>query len=208
MKRLSIGLRLTLWYLAIFAAAQLVFGAGMWFILRNRVYDLVDDTLEARVEDLKNFLLAQPKDAPLAELQTEVTEAYSLEHSGDYLQLYLGDGTWIYRSPFLQDHVLPTPDPASISRPSFENRKLGGKHFRFVTQKMEVNGRVYALPTGLATKEVRDTLTVFNRYLEMFMTIQLLVAAIGEDWLSRSALALVDAIDRTARDISGTNLNR
>jgi len=142
MKRLSIGLRLTLWYLAIFAAAQLVFGAGMWFILRNRVYDLVDDNLETRVEDLKNRLLTQPKDASIATLQEEVTESYSLSHSGDYLQLYLANGTWIYRSPFLQAHPLPPPDPWSISRASFENRKLGGKHFRFVTQKMEVNGAV------------------------------------------------------------------
>ncbi len=35
MKRLSIGLRLTLWYLAIFAVAQLLFGVGMWFVHRR-----------------------------------------------------------------------------------------------------------------------------------------------------------------------------
>src|SRR5258708_13712832 len=35
-----------------------------------------------------------------------------------------------------------------------------------------------------------------------------LVAAIGGYWVSRRALAPVDAIVRTARDISGTNLNR
>jgi heavy metal sensor kinase len=208
MKRLSIGLRLTLWYLMIFAAAQLVFGAGMWFILRNRVYDLVDDNLETRVEDLKNFLLAQPKDGSVEKLQEEVKESYSLEHSGDYLQLYLGNGTWIYQSPFLQAHPLPPPDPASIRRASFENRKLGGKHFRFITQKIEVNGRVYTLQTGLPTNDVRETLTLFRRYLEMFAPLLLLVAAIGGYWLSRRALAPVDAIVRTARDISGTNLNR
>jgi heavy metal sensor kinase len=208
MKRLSIGLRLTLWYLAIFAAAQLVFGAGMWFILRNRVYDLVDDNLEARVEDLKNFLLAQPKDVSSAKLREEVTESYSLEHSGDYLQLYADNGDWIYQSRFLQAHPLPTLDPGSISRASFENRKLGGRYFRFVTQKVEANGRVYTLQTGLPTKEVRDTLTLFRRYLEMFAPLLLLVAAIGGYWLSHRALAPVDAIVRTARDISGTNLNR
>lgn len=32
---LSISLRLTLSYLLIFAIAQLIFGLGMWFILRN-----------------------------------------------------------------------------------------------------------------------------------------------------------------------------
>ena len=74
MRRLSIGVRLTLWYLAIFALAQIVFGAGMWFILRHNLYDLVDDGLEAQVDDLKKFLQSQKKDASIAKLQEEVNE--------------------------------------------------------------------------------------------------------------------------------------
>ena len=50
MTKLSIGMRLTLWYLAIFAGAQLIFGAGMWFVLRHHVYDLVDDRLESTMK--------------------------------------------------------------------------------------------------------------------------------------------------------------
>ena len=46
MKRLSIGVRLTLWYLAIFALGEVVFGVGMWFILRDSVFDMVDDDIE------------------------------------------------------------------------------------------------------------------------------------------------------------------
>ena len=42
MKRLSIGMRLTLWYLVIFALGELVFGLGMWLILRDSVFDMVD----------------------------------------------------------------------------------------------------------------------------------------------------------------------
>ena len=64
MKRLSIGMRLTLWYLAIFALAQVIFGAGMWLILRESLFDLVDDGLEAQVDDLTKFLQSQPKDRP------------------------------------------------------------------------------------------------------------------------------------------------
>ena len=74
MRKLSIGVRLTLWYLAIFALAQLIFGAGMWVILRHHLYDLVDDGLEAQVDDLKSFLEAQKKDASIAKLQEEVAK--------------------------------------------------------------------------------------------------------------------------------------
>jgi hypothetical protein len=78
MRRLSIGVRLTLWYLAIFAFAQVVFGAGMWFILRHQLYDLVDDRLEEQVDDLKNFLQSQPSDRSIAKLQEEVNETYAI----------------------------------------------------------------------------------------------------------------------------------
>src|ERR1700733_8298442 len=102
MKRLSIGVRLTLSYLAIFALAEIVFGAGMWFILRQNLYDLVDDGLESQIEDLKSFLGSQKKDASVAKLKEEVDETYSIEHSGDYLEVYLEGGDLIYRASFLE----------------------------------------------------------------------------------------------------------
>ena len=49
MSRVSIGLRLTLWYLGIFALAQLIFGVGMWFILRESLHDIADSTLAGEV---------------------------------------------------------------------------------------------------------------------------------------------------------------
>ena len=101
MKKISIGLRLTLSYLMIFAVAQLIFGLGMWFILRHNLYDIADDTLEGQIDDMKHFLEAQRRDASVAKLREEVTETYVLEHSGDYLQIQDEQGDWIYRSSFL-----------------------------------------------------------------------------------------------------------
>jgi heavy metal sensor kinase len=207
MRSLSIGLRLTLWYLAIFAVAQLVFGAGMWFFLRHHVYDLVDDTLEGQVEDLKTFLRVQDKDASTAKLQEEVTETYVLEHSGDYLQVYAGNGEWIYRSTFLQEYPLAPVEPGLAGRSHFEDRKLGRKPFRFAVQRMDVNGRAYTVQSGVPIKDVLETLHSFRLYLLMFAPLLLLAAAGGGYWLSRRALAPVDSIVQTARAISGTNLN-
>ncbi len=78
MKRLSIGLRLTVSYFVVFAAAQFLFGFGMWFILRHSLYEIADDELTNQVDDLRHFLEAQKKDASIAKLQEEVTEAYVL----------------------------------------------------------------------------------------------------------------------------------
>lgn len=206
MRRLSIGVRLTLWYLAIFAVAQLVFGAGMWFLLRYHLYDLVDDTLENQIEDLRNFMEAQKKDASIPKLQEEVSEAYGLEHSGDYLELSAENGEILYRSTFLERHQVTLPSD-TLNRPIYKNLRIHGHSFRFTRQKIEANGHSYTAITGVPTHDVVETLDQFRTYLLMFAPLLLLIAAGGGYWLSRRALAPVDALVRTAREIGGTNLN-
>jgi heavy metal sensor kinase len=206
MKRLSIGVRLTLWYLAIFAVAQVAFGAGMWFILRHHLYDLVNDNLEAQVEDLRNFMEAQKKDASLAKLSEEVNETYLIEHSGDYLEMYAEGGILIYRSSFLEQHPVHMNQGASLRHGS---RDLWINHhaFRFTVQTLEANGHIFTATMGVPTDDVVETLGSFRTYLLMFAPLLFLVAAGGGYWLSRRALSPVDAIVRSARDIGGANLS-
>jgi len=207
MKKLSIGMRLTLWYLAIFAVAQLVFGAGMWFLLRHHLYALVNDSLESQVEDLQNFLEAQKKNATTAKMREEVGETYLLEHSGDYLELHAEDGALIYRSSFLEKHPVTLAAPGQADQAISRNLSLGGRPFRFRAQKLEANAHVYTAITGVPTDDVVETLSLFRTYLLMFAPLLFLAAAGGGYWLSQRALAPVDALVGTAREISGANLN-
>jgi heavy metal sensor kinase len=207
MKKLSIGMRLTVWYLAIFVVAQIIFGAGMWILLRHHLYDLVDDSLEGQVEDLKKFMEAQDKDASIAKLREEVTETYVLEHSGDYLELYAENGELLYRSTFLQSHRVTLVPSGRFTHGISRNLRIDHRPFRFTLQKVEANGRVYIATMGVSTGDVIETLEMFRSYLLAFAPLLFLVAAGGGYWLSRRALAPVDVIVRTARDISGANLN-
>jgi heavy metal sensor kinase len=191
MRKLSIGLRLTLWYLAIFAVAQLVFGAGMWVLLRHH---------------LKNFMEAQKKGASIAKLQEEANETYVLERSGDYLEIYAEHEQLIYRSTFLQNHFVKF-GAGLPGRALYRNVWIEGRPFRFTLQKIEANGHVFIATTGIPTDEVVETLGLFRSYLLMFAPLLFLVAAGGGYWLSRRALSPVDALVRTAREIGGTNLS-
>jgi heavy metal sensor kinase len=206
MRRVSIGVRLTLWYVAIFALGEIVFGAGMWLILRHNLYDLVDDSLENQTDDLKRFLEAQKQDASVAKLQEEVSEIYGIEHSGDFLELYLETGDLIYRSSFLQGHPSILMPPEQISGPLFRNRRVKGRHFRFAFEKLSANGHVYTVEMGIPADDAFHTLELFRTYLLMFAPLLLLIAAIVGYWISRRALSPVDALVRTAREVSGTNL--
>ena len=207
MKKLSIGLRLTLWYLTIFAAAQVLFGIGMWLVLRQDLYSVADDALTAQIEDLTNFLKAQKKkNMTVTKLREEASEAYDLEHSGDFLQIYDEDGNWIFRAPSLERNQFPPISPGAVKGTSFQDHQLGNKPFRFITQRIEVNGHSYTVQTGVPTDQIIATLSLFRRYLLMLAPLLLLAAASGGYWLSRKALSPVDAITRTARNIGGSNL--
>jgi heavy metal sensor kinase len=206
MRKLSIGVRLTIWYLAIFALAQFVFGVGMWLLLRHQLYDLSDDNLESQVEDLQKFFEAQKQGTSDAELQRLSAEAFT-DHAGDYLQIYAGNGNWIYQSKFMKARPLPPVEPERIGRISFEDRWIDGTPMRFATARFVVNGRTYAAQTGMENADLVNTLSTFRNYLLMFAPLALLVAASGGYWLSRRALAPVDAIVGTARQISGANLD-
>jgi two-component system, OmpR family, heavy metal sensor histidine kinase CusS len=207
MKRLSIGFRLTLWYLAIFALGEFVFGAGMWFILRGNLLDIVDDSLESQVEDLKTFLNTQAKDASLAKLQEDVKGTYGIEHSGDFLELYTEGGDLIYRSPFLQAHPKMLMPVNQVGEPTYRIRHAERQHFRFLYQKLSVNGRNYIVEMGTTADDAIDTLHLFRDYLLLFAAALLLVSGFVGYWISRRALSPVDALVKTARSIRGTNLS-
>jgi len=207
LKKLSIGVRLTLWYLLLFAAAQLVFGTGMWFFARRSLYRITDDALQAQIDDLTNFLEAQKKNATVTKLQEEVSEAYLLEHSGDYLQIYDDtDSAWIFRADFLRQHALEPATNGLLTQPRYRDEQLG-RSLRFVTQKIEADGRVFTVQMGLPINQVNQTLVLFRGYLLMLAPLLLLAAASGGFWLSRKALSPVDAITRTARTVNATNLS-
>jgi len=207
MKKLSIGIRLTLWYLLLFAAAQLIFGTGMWFFARRSLYRITDDALHGQIDDLTNFMQAQKKNATVAKLQEEVAETYVIEHSGDYLQLFDdSDGVWIFRADFLRQHALAPPAPGVVTRALYRDEQLG-RSLRFVTQRIQANGRFFTVQMGLPMDQVNQTLVMFRGYLLSFAPLLLLAAACGGFWLSRKALSPVDAITRTARTINATNLS-
>ena len=207
MKRLSIGLRLALWYLAIFLFAELIFGAGMWLILRQNLFDIADTALEGQAADLERFLEAH-KDLPTPQLQAEISDDYQIERSEDYLQISDAHGNLIYRSRFLEEHPLPPLSLDEFHRPRYENRRLGRKPFRLISEQIDISGHVYLVRIGHPLHEEIETLDAFGKYLLWFAPFLLLGASGVGYWLSRRALAPVDALARTARTISGHNLSR
>ena len=208
---LSIGLRLSLWYVLIFALAQCVFGTGMYVVLRHHLRTIVDDSLRDEMQDLRNVLLAQKPDLTVLRLSEEITEAYAHDHAGEFLQIFTADGEPIYVSPFLAKHPLATDSQDTrqdLTKNHMKNTVMEGKRFRFLSSKIEAQGRAFLVQLGTPTGEIYETLDAFRRYLLLLAPLALLVAAFGGNWLSHRALTPVDTLTRTARTINVTNLSR
>ncbi len=206
MKRISIGLRLTLWYLVIFALAQALFGVGMWYILRQNLRDIADRTLENTTEDVRRFLEARPGGESLPELQKAVADEYGSETGGDYLQITDSDGNWVYRAPALAQQGVAAVAPALLEKRRGQDVRLGKEPFRLLAEKIDAGGRTYVVQVGTSMDEEAETLQQFRDYLLMFAPLLLLLAGMVGHGLSRRALAPVDALTRTARTITGGTL--
>lgn len=204
-RRLPIGLRLTLYFLLLFATTQLIFGLGMWTTLKVHLYDIADDTLEDRIDDVGHFLNAQPQAMSIADLKREAAGTYALEHSGDYLQIQSDHGEWIYRSAFFQKNNVGVF--GDLEKPLYEDRRISGRPLRFLAEILEVNGHRFVVQAAIPEGDIIGTLHSFRRNVVLSaFAILILAAGIGS-WLSRHALAPVDAIIRTARNINAGNLN-
>ena len=206
MTRLSIGVRLTLWYVVIFATAQVVFGGLMWVTLRHYLYEIVDDRLQDQAEDLQNFLLAQKEDASLAKMKEEVQEEYSGEHAGEYLELFDERGGLIFRSAGMEADELSKALPEATTKGVHVDRRLGEKPMRFRVSLIPAHGHMYQARIGMPIWEVRKTLAAFRQYLLMIAPLLLAVAAGVGYWLSRRALAPVDRLTQEARSIGAGSL--
>jgi len=211
MTQLSIGLRLTLWYLVIFALGQFAFGAGMWLILRHHLVNIVDANLRDQTEDLRSFLESQKPNANLAKFREEVTETYSQEHSGEYMALSTSTGDPVYISDYLRKNAFVTQtwihSSGSTLSTALEDRVVGGKQLRFFRAAINTHGMTFLVELGTPMKEVWQTLHIFRNYLLWLAPLVLLISAAGGYWLSHRALAPVDALTRTARKISGQNMS-
>ncbi len=207
MKRLSIGMRLTLSYLLIFLLAELLFGAGMWFILRKNLYDIADATLENQADDLRRFLEARAH-LPAEQLQAAISDDYQIERSEDYVQISKSGGELVYQSNFLQTNPLPPIPLDRLRKPRYQTVRLHASPFRILSQKISVGGEVLLVRIGSTLDEEQETLDAFQKYLLLFAPLLLLAASGVGYWMSRGALAPVDALARTARTISGSNLSQ
>jgi len=202
----SIGFRLAAWYFLVFACGVAAFSVAAWFAMRASLYHAIDDALEDRVGGVKKFMDLQIASLSVPEIRDEFREHSVLGPGGDLFQVCDGSGQMLYRSVPLETNNVPVALPNTLNAPRFEDLSVQGHLLRFYSHRISVNGKSYTVQVAAPMNEVFEALDWFRVLLAFAAPVLLVAASAGGYWISRRALAPVDAISSAAQRISIENL--
>ena len=204
-ERISISLRLTLWFGCAFFAGWLLFGVSMWANLSRTLRGERHQTLDRRLDRLEQLML-KDQDAALSKRDQNFAEFAHATGNG-LVEVLQPDGTPAY--------AVPTPAASSFPWPKIE---VGGPN---VFVKVTSDGQPYwvlSRPFTLAQHSLvliaaapeAGNLVVIENFLWGLLAsapLLLLISSAGGYWVSRHALKPVDRITATARSISFSNIS-
>ena len=200
MKPGSVGARLALWYAAAFAVSLLLLGVAMWFAVQSGLYHAIDESLRDRAAGIRIFI----EDHKTRLEQEEVKEEF-LAH-GDYFTVIDESGRVIHESEGLKGMDVSGASPAS--EPAFTDIAIGGAPLRMLSARIDVDGHGYLLQVAAPLRDLRQGLRDALWLLAPLFPAVLILASAGGYWISRRALAPVDAITQAARSITADNLSQ
>lgn len=182
----SIRFRLTLWYALVLCAALALLSGLIWFSLRQRLLNEVDETSSGSAARLEAYFIKEAAENPPVDLVDELDEFCQALPPSDTVRLR---GTRGFAFDF----------PKHMPRP--------GEDRRTFSRRFNVKNETFDLQISSSLTTIDHTLDLLRILLLSLVPLIVIVACAGGAWLSRRALRPVDAITAAARGISIDNLS-
>lgn len=187
MAGLSIRLRLTIWYSVVLLAGLAILGGSFWFSLHHILLASLDGELQQLCRGAVSLVQDEGREgASLSEFRAELDSYAASAPKGRRIEVRGPAGELIYQA------------------------EPGTANGRYITLTLAapVRGRDYQVTAGLSRDSVDGLLRHFLAMLSWAAPATLLLASLGGYWISRRALAPVDAITAAARSIGIRNLSQ
>lgn len=212
---MSLRLRLTLWYVGLLAAILIAFGVGLYSIVSFSLYDETDTSLENRANDIQVSLttvLAVQSD-PMTVLKQggvllPTADVFAGSDLNTFVQIADLDGSVLTKSANLgtQKFVIGTEQLSQVKsgQSLFSIFHINQVRLRaYVAPLKNADGRIVGvIELAQSLREVDTTLARLGALIAGSIVAALGIAAIGGAFLARSALAPIDRITQTAREIT------
>ena len=204
-RRLSIRLRIALWYLAVLAVTLAAFSVGIFFFLRQDLNANLDSSLRNRAAILLDIISLSGGRPTLQQLSPPNTGSTD----GGYLRTFDSTGAVILDTSSSFGNVPmngQTVQSALAGKATF--RSTAGPSTRIYTVPILQDGSVTgALEVGQSRDNVTDTLNTLGYVIAIAYPLTLIVASFGGLFLAARALSPIDRITRQAQRISAENLD-
>jgi heavy metal sensor kinase len=204
LKNISLSVRLTFWFSAIFLAGFIVFGIAMSLDLGYWLSQGRDRTLGRRAGRLEELLNTAIHDSD--ELRArKYAEFADATPEGNLIQLLDAQGHRIFPKQ---------PEPADFPWPLFCDfgrrycdAVYEGRHFRVFVEPIQVGGVKYFIFVAGQLEDNRGLMARFNTGLFASIPAVLSISAIAGYFLSRRALRPIGRLTTAVRSISIGNLS-
>ncbi|MGA3131498.1 MAG: hypothetical protein ABSD59_11900 [Terracidiphilus sp.] len=183
--RISISLRLTIWFGVIFLAGWVLFGMAMWLNLKHTLANERYLTLSRRVDRLRTLL---DKNADTDERNKDFRE-FAHATGGCLAEIFRADGSRVLPSPTQAAQAFPWPAIQSDVEEKLYHVYASDQPYWVLAQRATLNGETVYLT---AAAPEGGNLLVLNRFwvgLIASAPILLLISSAGGYWLSRNSQA-------------------
>ncbi len=203
--RISISLRLTLWFGCIFFAGWALFGIGMWANLSNTLKNERHQTLSRRIDRLQDLIL-KDRSASASDRAEDFADFAHATGNG-LMEIYRTDGQLAYPSPSSAASAFPWPHVQQEETEQFSRVQSGGQSYWVMAKPFSSQGQHLILIA--AAPEAGNLVVLDNFRWGLFASVPMVLIASSAAgyWISRRALKPVDDITATARSISIGNIS-
>jgi len=203
LNRISIRLRLTVWYAVALLLGLALFGFVMWLAAEQRLLAGVDTRLAQRLAGLESALKAESRIKSRAHLQRELAEIINGYPDGSLIQLRDAAGD------FLLNSGQKTPFwPAGLKPAGPRTVQQEGRSYRIIAGSLASAGENWTVLVAVSLDDVLALMRDLRRLLLLMIPAVVGIACLGGYWLSLRALRPVDEITAVAKSIGLQNLSQ
>lgn len=208
MTKLPIRLRLTVWYSAVVAFTLIIFSFGMYFAMQSAIHRAIDSELVNRMDGIHTFLWHHLPWQSGRELLREFQEHSGLTPGGDLYEVMDAQHRWVYQPAAMRTLSLDSEVPNATRSGRYDTVKRSGRLVRVLTANVEVANSQYTVHVATVATAFYEALGRL-RWLALFVIPTIILSSgFGGYWLSGRAMAPIEDITRTARDIGERSLSR
>ena len=204
--QLTIRARLTILYFVVLAASFLAFFWICDFGFQRSIDTTVNDASRGNLESVRKVIeTSLPEGLP--KVQQELTQLSSLWANGAIFEVADADGEWLFRSPHFLSLQFALPE-IPTNGVSFQTNNLELRQYRIARERVLIAGKTFLIDAAVPTEPFDQALDDFRLIEKEFLPLLVVLASLLGYWLGGRALAPVNLIIQSAKEVGVQSLSR